>query len=245
MKKNDNRPNTTDQKGASSASTESGGCTAPVPFRLLDLFCGAGGAGMGYHRAGFDVTGVDIKFQKRYPFEFIQADALQYCREHGHEYDAIHASPPCQRYSTCTPMPHRDKHPDLIGPTRESLNLTGRPYVIENVENARHLLKNPIRLCGTSFGLNIRRHRYFETQPEFFELLSPCDHSRKIVYISGSAGSATAKFHRFDFTVAQRQEAMGTPWMGDVGLDEAIPPAYTEWIGKQLLTFLRAQYNRR
>src|SRR3989304_4174740 len=104
---------------------------------VLDLFCGGGGSSMGYFDAGFRVIGVDIAPQKHYPFTFIQADALEYCAAHGAEFDAIHASPPCQRYSIATPIRHRDNHPDLIAPTRVALQLTGKPFVIENVENAR------------------------------------------------------------------------------------------------------------
>jgi DNA (cytosine-5)-methyltransferase 1 len=130
--------------------------------KLLDTYCGAGGCAVGYHRAGFEVVGVDINPQPRFPFEFHQGDAIEYIREHGHEFDVIHASPPCQRFSEATPMERRDKHPDLIAPTREAMQATGKPYVIENVENARAELANPVKLCGTMFGLPIWRHRYFE-----------------------------------------------------------------------------------
>ena len=187
---------------------------------------------MGYHRAGFEVVGVDIKPQPHYPFEFHQADALTYPLE---GFDAYHASPPCQRYSTCTPMQYRSNHPDLIAIVRTMIKKTGSPYVIENVANARRLLINPIKLCGTMFGLNIQRHRYFEISPEMFYLQIPCDHSVKIVYVSGSTGSSKAKFHRKDFIVPERRAAMRTPWMTDKDLDQAIPPAYTEYIGKYLM----------
>jgi DNA (cytosine-5)-methyltransferase 1 len=207
-------------------------------MKMLDLFCGAGGAGMGYHRAGFEVIGVDIKPQPHYPFTFIQGDALEYCREHGHEYDAIHASPPCQRYSTCTPMAYRGNHPDLIAPMRDILIQSGKPYIIENVPNARKLLINPIKLCGSAFNLPIRRHRYFEIVPNQFILQTPCDHTREIIYVSGSTGSSKSTFHRFDYTVAERRGAMKTPWMTDTELDEAIPPAYTEFIGRELMKVL-------
>ncbi len=190
---------------------------------------------LGYHRAGFEVVGVDNKPQPHYPFEFHQADALEFPLE---GFDVYHASPPCQRYSTCTPMRYRNNHPDLIAKVRNILEITGKPYVIESVENARSHLVNPIKLCGTSFGMNLRRHRYFEVSPTMFFLQTPCDHSRNIVYVSGSTGSSTAKFHRRDFTVAERREAMGTPWMNDKELDQAIPPAYTEYIGKCLLQAL-------
>ena len=102
-------------------------------FRLLDLFSGAGGAAMGYHRAGFDVVGVDKEPMKRYPFEFHQGDALEYLAEHGHEFDAIHASPPCQAYCSLKSMPNAKKHPELVEPTRALLKASGKPWVIENV----------------------------------------------------------------------------------------------------------------
>ena len=131
--------------------------------RLLDLFCGAGGAGMGYHRAGFDVVGVDLNPQPRYPFEFHQADALDYAREHGREFDAIHASPPCQAYSLASRQwrIRGRKYPVLIAKTRELLNAMAKPFVIENVPGAP--LINPTVLYGTMFGLMTMRPRLFET----------------------------------------------------------------------------------
>lgn len=129
--------------------------------RLLDLFCKAGGAGYGYWQAGFDVVGVDIEPQKRYPFTFIQADALEYLARHGGEYDAIHASPPCQAFSKMKnpDKAHRKAHPDLVDPVRELLMRTGRPYIIENVPGAP--LLSPVTLCGSQFGLKVYRHRVF------------------------------------------------------------------------------------
>lgn len=129
---------------------------------LLDTFCKAGGAGMGYHLAGFEVVGVDIEPQKHYPFEFHKADALEFIAQHGHEFDVIHASPPCQFGSEATPMAARANHENLIPATREALKHAGRPYVIENVENVRVWLKNPVMLCGSMFNLPVWRHRYFE-----------------------------------------------------------------------------------
>lgn len=143
--------------------------------KLLDLYCCAGGAGMGYHMAGFDITGVDIKPQPRYPFRFVQDEALEYLAAHGHEYDVIHASPPCQAHSDLAKL-HRSKgtgyderHKDLIPQTRELLQAIGKPYVIENVEGAPML--NPFTLCGAMFGLRVYRHRQFETS--FFLLCPP------------------------------------------------------------------------
>lgn len=136
--------------------------------RLLDLFCGAGGCAAGYAAAGWLVTGVDHRPMPRFPFEFIQADALEFVREHGAEYDAIHASPPCQRYSSTAALPNvkRERHVDLIAPTRDALAATGRPWVIENVERAP--LTGAL-LCGLSFGLKVFRHRIFESSGLLFE----------------------------------------------------------------------------
>jgi len=231
------------------------------PPRLLDLFCGSGGAAMGYHRAGFEVIGVDIKPQPRYPFEFHQADALDYCREHGAEFDVIHASPPCQLYSVMTTRrwPNRVMdHPDLIFPTRQVIIDSGRPYVIENVSGARAKLINPIMLCGTMFGLQtkygsqLRRHRYFECS-DFFILTPPCQHNngsaigaygggqnlaRKrpaTICVYGHAGGSSNRDGLSHFGTQDRREAMGIDWMTGAELSEAIPPAYTEFIGRYLL----------
>lgn len=202
---------------------------------------------MGYHRAGFEVVGVDIKPQKHYPFEFHQADALEYLAEHGREFDAIHASPPCQAYSVLTKQWGRSKsHPDLVGPTRDILIGLRLPYVIENVEGAP--LVNPIKLCGTSFGLGsgtreLRRHRLFELG--WFEILMvpPCAHGTRpqTITVVGGAGGKSRRDTRDGkpfANTADRLEAMGTPWMNGSEVVEAIPPAYTEWIGRQLMAQL-------
>jgi DNA (cytosine-5)-methyltransferase 1 len=155
--------------------------------RLLDLFCCAGGASMGYHLAGFEVAGVDIKPQKRYPFTFIQGDALAYVAAHGHEYDAIHASPPCQAYSVLKHLSN-GTHPDLVDATRDALQDTGKPYVIENVVGAP--LRWPLLLCGSMFGLQtpcgaqLRRHRLFESN---ILLMSPshCQHGNQTIMVAG------------------------------------------------------------
>jgi DNA (cytosine-5)-methyltransferase 1 len=136
-------------------------------MRLLDLFCGAGGAAMGYHRAGFDeIVGVDIEPQPRYPFAFFQGDALEYCAAHGSEFDAIHASPPCQAYTRMArglleSQGRGREYPDLIHATRSALHLAGVVSVIENVPGAP--LLGPVMLCGSSFGLLVQRHRLFES----------------------------------------------------------------------------------
>lgn len=205
--------------------------------RLLDLFCGAGGAGEGYRRAGFDVTGVDIALMPNNPHTFIQADALEYLAEHGHEYDAIHASPPCQAYSVTRNIGHGKEYPDLIGPTREALEATGKPYVIENVVGAP--LNTTIMLCGAMFGLKVYRHRLFESNVMLFQPPHP-KHTEKI----GKAGrgpnangwmSVSGNIVNPDAGRA----AMGMDhWMTRNELSQSIPPAYTEYIGRQLMAVL-------
>ncbi len=204
--------------------------------KLLDLFSGAGGAAVGYHRAGFEVTGIDIAYQKNYPFEFIQADALEYVAAHGHEYDIIHASPPCQLYSQLTPTHTKNNHPDLIGLTRAALIATGKPYIIENVRDARKHLINPVMLCGSMFGLMVQRHRYFECSWGLSFSPFACRHDYQTVMVNGSPKGAYGRIR--DFTNAECQAAMGIDWMTRKELDESIPPAFTEWLGRQAMAFL-------
>lgn len=215
--------------------------------KLLDLFCGAGGCSVGYERAGFEVTGVDINFQKRYPHpeRFIQADAMEYCGEHGHEYDVIHASPPCQCYSIATKSLRNagKKYPDLVGPTREALKKTGKPYIIENVPGAP--LQNYIVLCGLMFDLKVFRHRLFESN---CLIPQPAHRSHRGKYIGidgflcivGKQGGQKGKDGKImsSGTVSQARMAMGIDWMTWRELTQAIPPAYTEYIGDQLFLHL-------
>lgn len=201
--------------------------------RLLDLFCCAGGCARGYVNAGFDVTGVDIAPQPRYLLSgasaFVQADALEYVKEHGHEYDAIHASPPCQRYSRATAWRgDRSSHPDLFVTTRSLLERTDKPWVVENVQEARHLFRAPTMLCGSSFGLPFRRHRWFELSEPVNELIPPCQH-RRTDYSFDHGGKQTEAVYR---------DAMGCSWMTVHEARQAIPPVYAEWIGRQLLRVL-------
>lgn len=175
--------------------------------RLLDLYCSAGGAGMGYHRAGFEVVGVDIVAQKNYPFEFHQADALTYPLE---GFDAIHASPPCQAYSTATL--DQSRHPDLYAPTRDILVASGLPYVIENVMGAPY--DHGFILCGSMFDMPIQRHRNFETSWMVFQ--PPCRHDRwthRPFTITGN-GSAVAKEYKHSNHSSKYDwpEIMGMPW---------------------------------
>jgi DNA (cytosine-5)-methyltransferase 1 len=208
-----------------------------VKPRLLDLFCGAGGAAMGYHRAGFEVVGVDIKPQPHYPFEFHQADALTFPLD---GFDAIHASPPCQAYSVTRSLRKR-VHPDLVDPTRERLIAAGIPWVMENVKGAP--LRNALVLCGTMFdGLRVYRHRLFEAEPPIYFPPLACNHS---FVMPASKG----EYHRLDeqafitavghnFQASSGRVAMGIDWMTRDELSQAIPPAYTEWIGRQLIAAL-------
>lgn len=215
---------------------------------LLDLFCGAGGAAMGYHRAGFDVLGVDIKPQPSYPFAFLQGDALEYLKhsEWPKKIAAIHASPPCQAYSaTKTNWNARKDHPDLLPQTRELLQSTALPYVIENVPGAP--MAALIMLCGSAFGLGIdgyqlRRHRWFEPSQGLWLMSPPCQHRGPVIGIYGDHGADKRRkdgFGRY-FTLAERKEAMGIDWMARDELDQAIPPAYTEYIGEHLMEEVRS-----
>lgn len=186
--------------------------------RLLDLFCGAGGAGMGYHRAGFDVVGVDIEPQPHYPFEFVQADALTFPLD---GFDAIHASPPCPHYANVTRWRGRQTdHPALIGPVREMLRASGLSYVIENVRT--RALESPIVLCGSMIGLPIRRHRYFESNVALPWFMPSCQHRSTDLAFEHKGERAYA-------------DAMGCDWMSSKEARQAIPPAYTEWIGRHLI----------
>ena len=206
--------------------------------RLLDLFCGAGGAGMGYSRAGFEVVGVDIEPQPNYPFTFHQADAMD--ENLWFEFDAIHASPPCQAF---TAYKRRGDgvgsgYPNLIPELRAALKATELPYVIENVPGAP--LENPVQLCGSAFGLGVRRHRLFETN--FPLMVPPCAHGLQ----QGDYPQATNRTNRrktcevgvWRIPLADQQAAMDINWMTLDELTEAIPPAYTEYIGAQLLEAL-------
>jgi len=206
-------------------------------MRLLDLYCGAGGAAVGYHRAGFDdIVGVDIQSQLRYPFEFVQDDALAYVARHGHEFDAIHASPPCQRYSWSARRWREIERADLIEPTRQALEHTGRPFIIENVIGAP--LARQVLLCGAMFGLRVLRHRMFESNVLLLQPRHPQHRGRvttgDYVTVAGHGGDNV----RGNGSRAIKRAAMGIDWMTDRELNEAIPPAYTEFLGRQLLACL-------
>ena len=204
---------------------------------LLDLFCGAGGASMGYHRAGFKVVGIDINPQPHYPFDFYQEDAMIFLKEATlSDWDIIHASPPCQRYSPISRYQRvAMNYPDLVDEVRTYLLSTKIPYVIENVPNAP--LRKDLILCGQQFDLPIYRHRVFESsiplQPP-----PPCIHIRPAKsnwsgYATLADGIITVVGHTY--RVREGRIAMGIPWMTQNELNESIPPAYTEYIGNQLI----------
>lgn len=200
--------------------------------RLLDLFCGAGGASKGYHTAGFEVVGVDIVDQPHYPFDFVQGDCMKLSFK---GFDAIHASPPCQRFSHASGKSaqyRQETYPDLLRPTRDILRRAELPYVIENVENAP--LYNPIKLCGTLFpDLRVLKHRLFEVN---FPVPQPdldCFNHPKI----GDDGYVTVA-GGLQATLLQSQKAMKIDWMNSEELSQAIPPDYTEFIGKFLKTWI-------
>lgn len=255
--------------------------------RVLDLYCGAGGSAVGYHRAGFDLVGIDIKDQPNYPFEFIKQDAIvflcrfhhfvggsadlqpelcDHCGKHYDEFchyssfDAVHASPPCQ-FGTTLKARWKDKaHPNLIAKTRSIIEKTELPYIIENVEGARRELRNPFMLCGTMFNLGtadgnqLRRHRYFEA-PWLTAMIQPCAHNRVsaigvygggqhplararvpvTIGVYGNAGGQSKRDGDKRFGTDARKEAMGIDWMNGKELTQAIPPAYTEFIGQHLM----------
>jgi DNA (cytosine-5)-methyltransferase 1 len=213
--------------------------------RLLDLFCGAGGAGEGYRRAGFDVVGVDIEAHDYPPGEFVLGDALDFLVAHGREFDAIHASPPCQTYSDLRHL-SGPGHSDLVIPVRELLAAWGGVYVIENVEGAP--LWSPLTLCGTEFGLHadcrdgrrrqLRRHRLFESNV-FLMGAGGCRHRGQPlgVYGDGGGGQQTRGYKGY---ADETRAAMGIDWMNRGDLSQAIPPVFAEFIGRQLMAYVAA-----
>ncbi|MEV0957450.1 SAM-dependent methyltransferase [Streptomyces sp. NPDC049951] len=208
----------------------------PRPLRVLDVFCCQGGASMGYVHAGFDVTGVDLASQPRYPFTFIQGDAIEFIREHGAEFDFIHASPPCQRYSRAQKIQQRH-HPDLIAPTRNALEATGRPWVLENVEEATGELRDPVTLCAATFGMRTYRHRLFETGGGFTFAPPPHPPHRAPLTKMGRPRAAGHFAHYVgNFSgVAEARIDLRVPWMNRDGIRECIPPAYTRHIATAFL----------
>lgn len=187
---------------------------------------------MGYYLSGFDVTGIDIEDQPKYPFTFIKSCAIDYLLNHGHEYDFIHASPPCQGYSHLTPEAHKGKYEKLIDQLREILINIGKPYVIENVAGAKSDLKAPTMLCGSMFGLRTQRHRYFESSFHF-DAPCKCDHSQIPLLVTTASKASREKRFLLGMkpkSVKNAPEAYGIDWMDFNGLRESIPPSYTKYI---------------
>ncbi|MGW0840175.1 SAM-dependent methyltransferase [Streptomyces sp. NPDC002787] len=210
--------------------------------RLVDLFCCQGGAAKGYADAGFDVVGVDIRPQPRYPFTFVQAEAVAFIREHGADFDFIHASPPCQHDSECQRI-QGNPHPDLIAPTRAALEATGRPWVIENVRGAVPKLHRPVMLCGGMFGLETYRHRYFEPGGGF-TLAQPAHPAHLVPQAKMGRPIPPGHFGQFigNFSgVDHARRVMAVPWMNRDGIRECIPPAYTQWLGTHALASLTTE----
>jgi DNA (cytosine-5)-methyltransferase 1 len=196
-------------------------------YRLLDLFCGAGIGADGYATAGLEVVGVDNKPQPNYPFEFHQADALEYLAEHGREFDAIHASPPCPRFSSLTRLrgtPH--SHPDLIDSARKLLISTGMLWVIENVEGAP--LRVDFMLCGTMFGIPFPKHRIFELSFPVFVLLPPCDHTGVYDPFHGGEDARQERTKLCELYGVKR-------FVTRQEVRNGIPKAYTKFIGRQII----------
>jgi DNA (cytosine-5)-methyltransferase 1 len=211
-------------------------------MRLLDLYCGAGGAGKGYADAGWEVVGVDIAAQLHYPFEFFRADALEFVAAYAHQFDAIHASPPCQPHTILRRQVQvKQDDVEYIGRVRDALVATGKPYIIENVVGAP--LHRPVTMCGTMFGLGaevegewweLRRHRIFESN-RMLSTPRPCEHrSRRVVNINGKpGGSSRSRNHRLA-SAHDWRVSMGIDWMSTRELAQAIPPAFTHHLGRQL-----------
>ena len=215
--------------------------------RLLDLFSGAGGCAKGYMEAGFYIIGVDIKPQPRYcGDEFIQADALTFPLD---GFDVIHASPVCKGYTELN-YKGKEKHAKLILPVKERLRQSGKPFVIENVAGAKLELPGALWLCGSMFGLQVRRHRLFESNILLFAPC-PCQHDRNFYSIHGdhvwnrakrSPARKDGRWRPGYGTVEEGAQAMGIDWMHKQGeISQAIPPAYTRWIGQQLIQYVRME----
>lgn len=221
------------------AAPTEGVSTPPRP-RLLDLFCCDGGCSMGYYDAGFDVTGVDIVPRLSYPFPFIEADAMEVLTDIAFldGFDVIHASPPCQRYSVAAHAHgNAETHPDLVPPTREALRAWGGLYVIENVPTAP--MDHALLLCGWAMGLrHIKRHRLFESNLPLMSpgCLCPVGDTVSVFGHSGEDRRKSAGGMRKHVPLSEVRELMGVPWIANRdAVSECIPPAYTEYVGEQII----------
>jgi len=215
-------------------SPPSGLASPSCSLLALDLFCCAGGVGMGLHQEGFTVTGVDIKPQPRYPFKFQLGNALDADLT---GYDFVWASPPCQAHSSLTALTSRRKNVDLIPETRAKLEAWGGPYIIENV--TPKVLRNPVMLCGTNFGLGVARHRYFESNLPIVGNAS-CDHRGKTLYTVLTKSCRPIGDMRAPSSHEIGKRAMGIEWMTQFELGESIPPAFSRYLGEQVVKFCKA-----
>ena len=212
-------------------------------MKLLDLYCGVGGASMGYSRAGFDVTGVDVKHGKRYPFKYIRANVLNILAdiEFLNRFDVIHASPPCQTHSITKNLRiaqgKSTSKMDLIPETRAGLIKSAKPFIIENVMGSP--LIDPIMLCGSAFGLKVRRHRIFESNIKLNGSL--CDHKKqgRPVGVYGSLNDEIPNGGKTAKTITEAREVMGIEWGIWTELVEAIPPIFTQYLGRQAINELK------
>jgi DNA (cytosine-5)-methyltransferase 1 len=209
---------------------------------MLDLGCCAGGATKGYQMAGFRVLGVDLVEHPNYcGDDFVKGDALEVLHRIGRSFVAVHASPPCQRYSSVTKRSRQHLHPDLVSVFRAALVGNGRTWVMENIRQAP--LRSTLMLCGSMFGLEVRRHRYFEESGGWLSPLGPasCDHRRPAVTVTGNGAHIwTIRKLGCYPDAARARAAMGIDWTTRAELSQAVPPAYTEWIGRQLLASIAA-----
>lgn len=200
---------------------------------LLDLYCGAGGCSKGYADAGFEVIGVDIEDQPRYPYQFIKYDAKQFLIDYDLSiFSAIHASPPCQQYSATNHFLNK-QYADDIWDIRFLLVQTEKPYIIENVPEAP--LRNSVMLCGKMFGLDVIRHRLFESNITLFVPEHEKHHKQKDVSFMTVTGSG--------YSIEKARKAMGIDWMIKKEMSQAIPPDYTEFLGRQLYNYVRQRDN--
>jgi DNA (cytosine-5)-methyltransferase 1 len=205
-------------------------------MKLLDLFCGSGGASVGYAQAGFDVTGIDISNHKDYPYTFIKADVMELDAAYLSTFDVIHASPPCQVFSATRHLAKAQgkvsNKPDLVEPTRQMLIKSNRSYVIENVIGAP--LLDPVMLCGSAFNLKVRRHRLFENNLKLVGTV--CDHKKqgRPVGVYGSLRDQIPNGGKTADSIEHAREAMGLDYMNWSNIVEAIPPAYTKYLGRQI-----------
>lgn len=210
-------------------------------MKALDLFCCAGGATKGLQQAGYHVTGVDITAQPRYCGDvFYQDDAFAWLRgdrEPLKNFDLIWASPKCQGHSVLTPAAHKDKHEIQLPTVLELLRAQPVPYIVENVEGTQVYMRNPIMLCGSMFGLNIRRHRWFELgNSDAFFLLPPCSHGDRPILISGQGSRIINGKRNPRLPLSIKNKAIEINWMNREELSQAIPPAYSAFLAKQLIS---------